>query len=426
MVVLGSEAVGRALDASAAAVQNMGVDHGGGHVLVAQKLLDGADVVALTDQLSGKGMAQTVGRCRLGDTGAPHCLRHRLLHHGLVQVMSLPDAAASVRVVGGSRENVLPGPLAVGAAVLACQGVRQGGAPEALAQVRQVKLAHPLEMLGKRLLAGTGQHGHPVLAALAVADGDLVALEVDVLDAHVQALQEPEPRAVQQPADEEHHSVQMNEEPPHLIDGQNDRQSAGALGTDDAVDQTEVLLQDLVIQEEQGVESLVLRRGAHALREGEMRKEAVDFVLAHVGGVADLVKEDVPADPADVGLLRSWAVVPHANGLTNPGQQLGLARMRLTRMVVEVQWGARFSGAAANAVRVIPGGARSGPSLGDLQETSFTCRRPRRTAVRDSARSPPPWRAGRRAHRPGSERASVCRGRSPARSGTLPAVSGGC
>src|SRR6266568_2364946 len=57
---------------------------------------------------------------------------------------------------------------------------------------------------------------------------------------------------------------------------------------------------------------------------------------------------------------------------------------------------------------------------------SFTCRRPRRTASRDSARSPPPWRAGRPAYRPGSARASVCRARSPARSGSLPVVSGGC
>ena len=40
------EAVGRALDGTAAAVEDVGVDHSGTDVAVAEQLLDGANVVA--------------------------------------------------------------------------------------------------------------------------------------------------------------------------------------------------------------------------------------------------------------------------------------------------------------------------------------------------------------------------------------------
>jgi len=37
-----------------AAVEHMGVDHGGAHILMAQQLLDGADVLAPLQQVGGK------------------------------------------------------------------------------------------------------------------------------------------------------------------------------------------------------------------------------------------------------------------------------------------------------------------------------------------------------------------------------------
>ena len=42
-----AEAVGGAQDAGRAPVEDVGVDHGGGHVAVAEELLDGADVGAV-------------------------------------------------------------------------------------------------------------------------------------------------------------------------------------------------------------------------------------------------------------------------------------------------------------------------------------------------------------------------------------------
>ena len=51
---------GRA-DGEAAALEDMGVDHGGTHVFVAEQFLDGANVVAGFEQMSGKGIPKAFG-----------------------------------------------------------------------------------------------------------------------------------------------------------------------------------------------------------------------------------------------------------------------------------------------------------------------------------------------------------------------------
>ena len=50
----GSEAIGRALHASAALVQTVGVNHRRRHVLVAKKFLDRADVVVGVNESGGE------------------------------------------------------------------------------------------------------------------------------------------------------------------------------------------------------------------------------------------------------------------------------------------------------------------------------------------------------------------------------------
>jgi len=64
-VYVALQRVKRAADTLAPAVEHMGVDHGGAHVLVAEQLLDGTDVVACLQQMSGEGVPKGV---------APHVL----------------------------------------------------------------------------------------------------------------------------------------------------------------------------------------------------------------------------------------------------------------------------------------------------------------------------------------------------------------
>jgi hypothetical protein len=53
-------------------MENVGVDHGGGDVLVSEEFLDGADVVATAQKVGSKGVAQGVwggGLWEIGGSG---------------------------------------------------------------------------------------------------------------------------------------------------------------------------------------------------------------------------------------------------------------------------------------------------------------------------------------------------------------------
>lgn len=59
----------------AAALEDMGVEHRGVHVLVAEEFLDGADVVASRQEVGGEGVAEGVGVTRLGMPAACAAVR---------------------------------------------------------------------------------------------------------------------------------------------------------------------------------------------------------------------------------------------------------------------------------------------------------------------------------------------------------------
>jgi hypothetical protein len=63
-------AVGRALDGAWAPVQDVCVDHGGADVLVAEEFLNCPDVVAVLQQVGGRGVAKRVAAHALGARGA--------------------------------------------------------------------------------------------------------------------------------------------------------------------------------------------------------------------------------------------------------------------------------------------------------------------------------------------------------------------
>lgn len=81
-------------DAPTAAVEDVGVDHGGAYVALAEQLLNGADIVAVLQKMGGEGVPDGVADRGPGDARATGGRTHRLLRHGFVQVMP-PHLAVS-------------------------------------------------------------------------------------------------------------------------------------------------------------------------------------------------------------------------------------------------------------------------------------------------------------------------------------------
>jgi hypothetical protein len=81
--------VERAANGEPTPVENVGVDHRGLDVLMAEQLLDGPDVVAVFEQVGGKGVAEGVTAHRLVDTGQAGRLPHGSLRGTFSQMMAV-------------------------------------------------------------------------------------------------------------------------------------------------------------------------------------------------------------------------------------------------------------------------------------------------------------------------------------------------
>ena len=67
------------------------------------------------------------------------------------------------------------------------------------------------------------------------ADGDLVWVEIDVLDAEAAAFHEPKARAVEELGHQGHRTSELAEQHAHLLSGQHDGQAATSLRHHEAV-----------------------------------------------------------------------------------------------------------------------------------------------------------------------------------------------
>jgi hypothetical protein len=99
----------------------------------------------------------------------------------------------------------------------------------------------------QRLLDGIRQHGHPILATLPLPYDDLVAIEVEILDAKVETLLQPEPCPVEQ-----HDEQTLRAGQPFGRTRAHNRGNQGDLDRE-----------YLLIQKQQRAERLILSRCAH-------------------------------------------------------------------------------------------------------------------------------------------------------------------
>ena len=78
---------GRA-DCQAAALQNMGVDHGGFNILMTEQFLDSADIVAVLEQMGSEGVAKGVRGDGFVNFYELSGLANCLLQNCLIQMMT--------------------------------------------------------------------------------------------------------------------------------------------------------------------------------------------------------------------------------------------------------------------------------------------------------------------------------------------------
>ena len=96
--------------------------------------------------------------------------------------------------------------------------------PRPRARLVHAGVAQLLEMRHERRPHACRQHRDSIDPRFSIADADLATIEVDVLDAQGQGLEQSQPRPVQQLADEPHRTMQWTQDRRHLTLRQHDRQ----------------------------------------------------------------------------------------------------------------------------------------------------------------------------------------------------------
>ena len=104
----------------------------------------------------------------------------------------------------------------------------------------------------------SGQRHGSVFLAFAVVDGEQHGLEIETVDAQIDALGQAQAAAVEEQNYEAVRRLQLHQNGFHLLARQNDRNVAVTLGPDDAVDLAKISVQNVAKEEEKRVKGLVL------------------------------------------------------------------------------------------------------------------------------------------------------------------------
>jgi hypothetical protein len=178
-----------------------------------------------------------------------------------------------------------------------------------LIEVRLVDAADAAEVLLQVLDESFRQDGEAILGALCVADQDLVLGEVEILEAQADTLVEAQPAAVEESSHEAACPVHAIQDAEDFLLAQYGGKAFGSPGAHVFEREVEGCVQDSLVQEGDGVESLVLGGGSDVFLDRKVGEEGFDLGLAHAGGVLELVEAYEAADPVQVDLLGAVGIV---------------------------------------------------------------------------------------------------------------------
>src|SRR5437870_429822 len=184
----GSQGIEGTEHTAATPIQDMTVNHGRPNIVMPEQFLDGSYVVAGFQQVSGETVSQAVAGCRFGSPAMPDGFLHRFLHDRFMQMMPPLYTQVFINVPAGCREYPLPSPLASRVRILSRKRIRKGDRSRAFRQVPLMQLAYGLQMRQQPILCSARQHCDSVLAAFAVTNNNLTAVEVQILHPQFQTL----------------------------------------------------------------------------------------------------------------------------------------------------------------------------------------------------------------------------------------------
>ena len=301
--------------------------------------MDSPYIVAIFDEVGGKGVAEGVAGAGFGDGGLGDGGFDGALKGFFAEVVAADEAGARIGGEGAGGEDPLPGPFLGGARVLPGEGIGQEDVGLVGIEVLGVEDADLRQMFGQRLFEASGEHGEAVLLAFAVPDGDLVHFEVNIFDAEAQAFHEKQTRPVEKGGHEVGCAVQGVQDRLDFGAGEDDGETFGPSGRGDAGEGRQRNTKGFAVEEQEGVAGDVLGGSGDVLLDGQVGEVVTNGVGAEGGGVSFAVEDDEASDGGKIAVLGAEAEVLEANDGADLFQEgvrvawVGVARVKVVGAV---------------------------------------------------------------------------------------------
>jgi hypothetical protein len=135
---------------------------------MAEKLLDGADVVAGFQQMRGEAVTEAVAGCGLRDLGLEDGYVKRTLQHRFVQVVAAQLASDAIAILASRWEDPLPWPRLRGVGRFSGERSGKSDSASACPHVRLVLGLDRAQMFGERSSKLIGQQRQSISPPLAL------------------------------------------------------------------------------------------------------------------------------------------------------------------------------------------------------------------------------------------------------------------
>lgn len=304
-------------------VGDVRVDRRGLEMGVPQQRLDSAKVTAALEEMGSEGMTQRVWADSFSKPRADRGIPNGPLDDGRIEMPTAAKARAGVVDESRPGEEVLPTEVGGGRWRLTGKGIRERYMAKPAQHVFLVQRAKTQQVGFEWRLEAGRNDCEPVPLALSIDDDDRVVIEVEVLDAEVQALRKAKAGAVEHLADEAKRALEAAEESQRFTLAEDGRNVPRAPGTTELKRGWQVDRQDLSEEAQDGCKRLALCAGRDVFYRGEVRKKRLDLDLAECGRGATGMEPEESADPMRVCIDSAWGATQEGKPLAENGEEVG-------------------------------------------------------------------------------------------------------
>jgi hypothetical protein len=307
-------AVEGADDAERVAIDDMGVDHRGPHVRVAEQRLNRPASGARFKQVGREAVARRVACRALGEPRRASGGVHGPLHCRLVKVIENLSPGRWIGAKSRCWEEVSPGEAGSRVCHLCAPSVGQANLAPASGKLLLVPLCHRIELGAPLVARASRKQCRPIMLSFSAADHDLPSIDVDIFDANRERFEESKAAPIEELVNEAKWRDKVLEQGKGVLPREDRREVRWPAGVFERFEPGDFQVEDPLVEEEERAERLVLRGCRGAASNPKLIAKGRDLFCAHLSWVLPAVELNELPDPVNVRLFGTRGTMQASDG----------------------------------------------------------------------------------------------------------------